>query len=291
MSSFRRTHHQGSAVHDFELRFENRNSEDVHNEALAATLAERQRINDTARRAIQLENARLERQRLQQHLVQEEERVRLEEERVQEEIRLREIENRARQIPKVPARVPTPPPSTQPPIQEPKPTAPPTSQPAPAAASIAQPQPLVTQPQKTPSNAFQTTTPAQPHTTQPSNPFAQSAKSASNPFAPASTPATAPPLTQQPPAAVAPAQALAHASSTQSPGHLMAGVDRYVEIHKNLKGLRKYVNNAGEQNSAFKKAAGELRRKIRMAIGQCVPDKSKNKGPVSVWFMFATNSI
>ena len=279
MSSFRRSHHRGPVIYDHDIRFENRNSEEVHREALAAAYAEHQKIYDAAVRANQLEQARLEQLRLQQHNIQEEERVRLEEERVREQIRLQELQDRARQIPKVPARVPTPPPSAQPPIPETKSAAPPSTKAASAAAErpVAQPAPQVTQPTPTPINPFPNATPAQAPTTQSFNPFAQTGQPASTPFAPASQPATTPSQPTPQPAATTQQQS----TPAQSVQHLLHGVDRYVEIHKSLKDLRKYVNSAGDANKEFKKAAGELRRTLRMAIGQCVSDKSKNKGPVS----------
>ena len=279
MSSFRRSHHPSSPPYDYELRFENRNSEDVHREALAAAYTEHQRIQEAAVRATRLEEARLEQLRLQQQTIQEEERVRLEEERVREQIRLREIENRAKQIPKVPARIPTPPPSAQTPAQETKPSAPASSQLAPAAAVPSTHQsttPVAQPPIAQPFNQVQTT---QPPTTQPSNSFTQPVSQPSNPFVqqPAVVPSTiSQPATQLPMKTTPP-----QPSTTQMHPYLLAGVDRYVEIHKSLKELRKYVNNAGNTDKPFKKQVGDLRRTLRMAVGQCVKDKSKNKDPVS----------
>jgi nucleoporin GLE1 len=330
MSSFRRSHHASSTLSDFDTRFENRNSEDVHTAVLAASYAEHLRINECARLAVEVEEARLYRLKLQEQASQEEERVRLLEERTREEIRLREIENRARQIPKVPARVSTPPPA---PAQESKPAAPISTQSPPAVCQpIAQQQHATQTATTQPSNILQTT---QAPTTQAFNVFSTQEPAANqcvNPFAPATLKAPNPtaqeptpssnPFAQQPSQAanpfaqptLQPANASLqqqiqqlNTSATTSPAQtqtapkpritsppqqsiavrnhafLLEGVTKYVEIHQNLKRLRQFVKNGCEVDKKLKNQVGDLRRTLRMAIGQIMKDKSQNKEPVSTY--------
>lgn len=309
MSSPRRNHHSSSTYCDFFTRFENRNSEEVHAAALEAARVDRQRIYEAALRAAQNEELRQQQLKLQEEIKQKEERVRLEEERVREEIRLREIENRAKSIPQVPARVPTPPPSVQQPAATPATRPAPAPAPAPAQSTV-QKQPVATPTTQPPAQSLQsnglrtTQSPAsqpinpfaqkasqplnpfpQPPS-QPSNPFAQEASQQSNPFVQQPTQPSNPfanaasqsqPIPQQPVQSPQP-----QSTAPQSNPQLHPAAGRYVEIHKKLKEFRKYVANLTGSNKAFKNEAGELRRSLRMAIGQCVKDKSKNKGPVSI---------
>lgn len=43
---------------------------------------------------------------------------------------------------------------------------------------------------------------------------------------------------------------------------------RHLEIHKNLKELRKFMNTQAQQNPELKKAMGEMRREIKKSVGQ-----------------------
>lgn len=303
MSSFRRSHSSsGPAIHDYDIRFENRNSEDVHREALAAAYAEHQRIQEAAVRVARLEEARLQQLRLQQQAIQEEERVRLEEARVREETRLRELENRAKQIPKVPAKAPTPPQSSPPATNRPQPAAVPVTQPAPVPANPPTQQsnqPPVTQPPTSQSfNPFQTAIPVQSIPPQSGNPSAQPTSQAPNPFAQVaaqpSNPITqqaapAPSIPRQPPSSL---HTIQPSGPIKPPPYLLAHADRYVEIHQKLKELRKFVKSAGESDAKFRKIMGELRRTLRMSVGQIVKDKSKNKDTVSTWLvLFCVHSL
>lgn len=80
LPSLLRRSHLGS-IYDHDIRFENRNAEDVHKDALAAALAEHERVREIALRAYELNELREEQERLRQHALQEEERVRIETER------------------------------------------------------------------------------------------------------------------------------------------------------------------------------------------------------------------
>jgi nucleoporin GLE1 len=291
MSSSRRDHHAPSAYCDFFIRFENRNSEETHNEALAAAYAERRRIYEEAVRVQHLEELRQEQLRFQEEVRQKEERVRLEEERVREQIRLREIENRAKAIPQVPDRAPTPPLSA--PAQKAGSTtlrvpdkAPPPSAPAQKAGSTTPQVPVKapTPPPSAPAQQPVATSLLAQSPSQVSNPFAQQPSQASNPFAQPSQP-SAPLATAVHPAQAEPRQpaqlAQSHSSAPQSNPYLHPAAGAYVEIHQRLSQLRAAVTNAAEANKRFKNELGDLRRSLRMAIGQIVKDKSKNRGPVS----------
>jgi nucleoporin GLE1 len=237
-------------VYDHDVRFEHRNAEDVHNEALAAALVEHERVRAAALRAYQLNELRLEQERLRLHALQEEERVRIETERAQEECRLRDIENKKKQIPVPAPRVKTPPPRAPSPppaqtAQAPKPA--PANPPAPIAQKAPAQAPAAVSKQPAPSNLFQTTAPAVQETVK----------------SPLSVPEK-------------PAQQVQPSSHTALPH-----IERYAEIHQTLKKLRATIVNEGKQNLAFKKKTGEMRRAIRTSMGQLTGEKGSNKQPVS----------
>jgi nucleoporin GLE1 len=239
-SLLRRSHI--STVYDHDLRFDNRNSEDVHKDALAKALAEHERIRVLALRAYQLNEAREAQERLRLHTLQEEERVRILTERAEEECRLREIENKARQIPKPAPLIPRAP--TPPPVEEPKPPPPPVQEPPqqtapPAAAQQQQTQPITQQ------NTFQTNQ-------QPPQP----------PLPPQIT--NSPQLQQQ----VAPPVQAPRPTQSTPRSHLLPGIERYIAIHENLKDFRKKFKDIQESNKAYKTQSGNMRRKLRMALGQ-----------------------
>jgi nucleoporin GLE1 len=255
LPSLLRRSHLGS-TYDHDIRFENRNAEDVHKHALAASLAEHERIREIALRAYELNELRLEQERLRQHALQEEERVRIETERAREECRLREIENKKKQIPvpapraKSPPRAPSPPPPVIPPSKPPASA----GQPAPGVQK-AQPQPAIaTAKLPSPSNLFQAVGQKPAPSTQPA------IRDATRPPAPSLQVQSAP---------------------THNSGHTLPHVERYAEIHQTLKKLRAMIVNEGKQNLPFKKKTGEMRRAIRTSMGQLTGEKGSNKQPVS----------
>lgn len=254
-SLLRRSHIH--SVYEHDERFENRNSEDVHRDALAAAQAERDRVRHIAVQALALHEMREEQLKLRQKTAQESERVRLEHERAMELVRIRELENKARSIPKPPPRLPTPPPRDPtpppPPVEKPK-------SPAPA------PQPPVQAPQPTASIQQ----PAAPKSlSQQPNPFKAPSTSTQppaptpQPKAPESTPKPQPP------------------QNTATPSHVAPDVQRYLEIHQSLKVLRKHIVDAGKQDADLKKKTGEMRRSIRQSLGQLTGEKGANRTPVS----------
>ncbi|TVY85960.1 Nucleoporin [Lachnellula willkommii] len=268
-SLLRRSHiHQGPAHdYDHDTRFENRNSEDVHRDALAAAHTERERVRAIAIEALSLYELTQEQQQLRQKTEQEEQRVKLEHERAVELVRIRELENKARQIPKPPPRLPTPPP---PPVQKPAPiiNPPPAAPTPPVQAPPSQPAQHQPQPQ----------TQTQPTPPNPNpNPFATTQPP------PASRPAQTPQF--QAPAPPRPPQPQNHVtaptSNATTPSHVYPGVERYLEIHKSLKKLRLFITNAGKADKALKTKTGEMRRAMRQSIGQLTAEKGANKVPLN----------
>lgn len=57
---------------------------------------------------------------------------------------------------------------------------------------------------------------------------------------------------------------------------------RYLEIHKNLKELRKSMVQQAKQDSKLKSRMGDMRRDIKKSVGQIIEGKGKNTKPVSL---------
>ena len=78
-------------------------------------------------------------------------------------------------------------------------------------------------------------------------------------------------------------------------GHLkperVAEHDRYLDIHKNLKVLRKAVAEEGKSNKSFKTAIGDSRRTIRKCVGQITDVKGANQKPVSYLYAYNLKSL
>lgn len=56
--------------------------------------------------------------------------------------------------------------------------------------------------------------------------------------------------------------------------------DRYVELHKVLKDMRKWLQGMGKQQPALKQAMGDMRRAIKKCVGQLRDGKGTNKQQV-----------
>ena len=264
--------HISTSIYDHDVRFDNRNSEDVHKDALAAAQAEHDRVREIALRAFQLNELRESQLKLHLHARQEEERIRIERERALEAIRIRELENKARQIPKPPPRVPTPPP-VEVPARVPSPKA------SPSPETKAPPPAL----KPAPSQIHKPPTAPQPTPQLVPIPFSNPRNSSQ--VGPTSqTPAPFVPETQVP----TQQQKLVQAPQPKTPppnngpaSHVLPDVERYTAIHKRLKELRKYITDLGKQNPPFKKKTGEMRRAIRQSVGQLIGEKGANKVPAS----------
>ncbi|KAH8679686.1 GLE1-like protein-domain-containing protein [Tricladium varicosporioides] len=283
--SQRRT--RSSSTYDHTVQFENRNSEDVHKEALAAAQAEHDRVREVAMRAFELEILRLEQLRLHQIVDQEEERVRIETERAHEAVRLRELENKARQIPVPPPRLPTPPPA---PVEAPKPPPPPVEQvPKVTASSTSNSQHQsngITVPPSSENLPKQQPVQAQ----QPVNPFSNSPSTTTPAVAaPRSAPQSQAPTTvnlssqtSQPPAPPPSVPATSVRTVSPQSAHILPHAERYTEIHKRLKALRKYVKeDVPRTHPTLKKRTGEMRRELNKYLGQLTDKPSENKKPLN----------
>lgn len=66
---------------------------------------------------------------------------------------------------------------------------------------------------------------------------------------------------------------------------------RYLEVHQNLKKMRKFMNDEAKRNPTLKKQMGESRREIRKRVGQLTGDTKKNTEPVGHWSCPFPNSF
>lgn len=266
---------------------ENRNNELSHRDALIAAQVEHERVREAAIRVYELHELKEEHRRIVELERREEERLKAEALVVAEELRLREL--KAKTIPK-------PPPEPEP--QPPKPA--PVAAPAKAEAS-----PTVNgttpkrdskdhQPSTTPNTEVKKPAPA------PGNPFAPQNKPApSNPFAPTTqrkpspfnTPAAAPqtqPTTASNPFAQPNGTTASQPAAVAKPQPAAAPVptvDRYSQIHQELKKLRKELQAQSKvAGSPLKGNMGTFRREIRVCIGQLTGVKGANTQPVSRTF-------
>ncbi|PQE19377.1 Nucleoporin GLE1 protein [Rutstroemia sp. NJR-2017a BBW] len=283
-------------VYDHDVRFENRNAEELHHDVLEAARLEHERVRAEALRVFELNTMKEEQIRAQREIQAEQERIRLETVRLQleenrveaerqnalAEIKRRELEEAARKIPVVPPKPPTPPP-----VQPPAPAAPT----PPPAQSQPQSQPARREniPPEAPrqNNAFAQARPQQPdafsqnNTPQQTNSFPNQPLQATqqsngshntNNSIQASKSSVAPAQSQPPPAAARP---------SATPSHILPDVERYSQIHQNLKQLRQYLAAEAKTNKQFKTMYGDMRRKIRQTVGQLTGERGANKQPMN----------
>lgn len=69
---------------------------------------------------------------------------------------------------------------------------------------------------------------------------------------------------------------VAPADSKAEPEH-----QKYIEIHQNLKKLRKMVKQGVQHDSKLKERIGDMRREIKKCVGQLISGKGANKAPAS----------
>lgn len=288
-------------VYEHDKRFNNRNAEEVHYGILEAARLEHERVRNEALRIFQLTLAQEQQLRAQNEVRAEEERLQIEEMRLKieenrvkterknvlAEIKRRELEEEARKIPVIPPKPPTPPA-----VAAPTPVAPP-AQMAPSQPQ-SQTQPECQQPQQnntgrglfgTPSqqiNGLGQNRPQQANSLSQPQPQTQSQPPAQDGFSSNQQPSVQPfakPPSQQPSQSSQPSGTRQPTSS--STDHLIPGVERYVEIHQNLKKLRQYLLTEGKTNIPFKKMLGDYRRSIRQTCGQLTGERGANKACVS----------
>ena len=85
---------------------------------------------------------------------------------------------------------------------------------------------------------------------------------------------------QEKPATIAPSQTSAPAHQSQQSNIREVEHQRYLDIHKRLKELRKFLLNNSIQNPTLKKSMGSMRRTIRKCVGQLTEGKGANRAPV-----------
>lgn len=243
-----------SPDHPFRAAFfsDQRNTELSHRDALAAAQVEHERVREAALRAYEMHELKEEHRRIVDQGRKEEERLKAEARVAAEERRLQELRTQT-----VPKPAPPPPPPPPEPESEPKPT------PETAALQAAKPaSPGVKKPAQTAVTRAKTA-PQQP----PAGPQQLNGLPA-NQNKPAAAPA--------PSAAVGPAIA-APAPQTKRD----AAPDRYVQIHQELKALRRdLLAQSKTPGSPLKGKMGTFRREIRVAIGQLTGGRGANTQPV-----------
>jgi nucleoporin GLE1 len=282
-----------------ELLNDDRNSESRHRHLLEAAKKEHDRVREEAERVILEHQKKEERQQLLEEKRKEEKRIQLEEQIAAERLKLLALKKKKVEIPPAPPVQPKSDPE-KPPATSSGTTPPPAAQAASAALNGAAPQ---TSPPKQPApNPFANLKDQPQPSLQPatSSTLATAAKpaatsgagvppakppsafgGASNPFAistlingsngatpPQPTPASAKTLVSAPPQVPA-------AKPT---------VDRYTEIHRNLKALRKSMKEQLGQNKALKSRMGDMRREIVKSIGQLTSGAGANRKQVRVMF-------
>lgn len=259
-----------------------RNNETSHLDALAAAQVEHERVRQAAIRVYELHELKEEHDRIIEQGKKEQERLKREAQVAADEKRLQEL--KAKSIPKPapppppPAAPPAAPPSASPsePKQDPlRPPPKPATQPADQKAPISTPkqeQPLSPKPQ-TNGFALPQTQPKQP--AQPSAPTADAAKPVNN-----ATLAPAPPPPAKPQPAPA-AQPTVPAQAQESAQPAAQWTKRYLEIHQDLKKLRKELQaQAKVPGSPLKGNMGTFRREIRVSVGQLTTGRGANAQPV-----------
>ncbi|KAK5993459.1 mRNA export factor GLE1 [Cladobotryum mycophilum] len=255
-----------------------RNNELSHRDALAAAQAEHDRVREAAIRVYELHELKEEHQRIIELERKEQERLRVEAALVVEEKRLREL--RARTIPKLPPEpVPEPPKRIEPTPTQNTPAAfqakkPEVAQPKPAQAEVKLPAPgaalqingLLNQDRPTTTNGFRSLPQKPLEVAVNSNPQLNNNNH------------TTPPVKVTPPAQ-APAVQPPVPSLSQGQKAL---VDRYNEIHQELKKLRKVLQaEAKVAGSPLKGKMGTYRREIRVSIGQLTAGRGANAQPIT----------
>lgn len=258
--------------------FDSRNDELSHLDALAAALAEHDRVREAALRVYELHELKEESDRIQQQQKKEQDRLSIEAEIAAKELKLQEL--RAKSIPK-PA--PKPEPVKSAPSQPPRPAERELEQQVPKPAVVKQePAP----PLKPLTNGFGSNAakPAQPALQLQAAQPAQLAPAAltlgqQQPQKPdATSQALPPPVATQPKSAPAPAQP---APAASQPPKLPQATERYVQIHQELKKLRASLQaEAKVPGSPLKGTMGTYRREIRVSIGQLTSGRGANAQPV-----------
>ncbi|KAF3061543.1 Nucleoporin GLE1 [Daldinia childiae] len=255
---------------------ESRNTATSHQDALARAQAEHDRVREAAIRVYHDHELQEEQKRLLEQQKRILEQQKLEEERIRAEERLRAEEERlralkAKTVPKLPPEPPTPIVHTNGAAAAPAQIkATPTTANSGVLSSSKSPPFGVQQPALTNGLSGHANGTLQPH---PLQPFGQpktipQGQSLSGPS----------PFTQ-PTNAILQPNGLSAAAPAKPP--VAINVDRYVEIHKNLKKLRASLLQQSKLSPPLKKRMGDMRRELRKNMGQLVGEKGGNKKQIA----------
>ncbi|KAK4193017.1 putative nucleoporin GLE1 [Podospora australis] len=264
-----------------EIFDEGRNSEARHRLVLEASQKEHIRVREEAERILNETLLRDEQQRVLEERQREERRIRAEEQLASERVRLNALKAKKVEIPPL---LPDPePPAAPPAAVNGKATPTTTSQPAAATARADGPSTQPTVPTQVNGSTLlksQQTPAAQPL----ANPIT------SNAPVPAATPTPAL-SSPKPTSSALGINGLLNnnvavngtnappATSMATPPPQPPAQDRYTEIHKNLKALRRSMVDQAKNNQLLKNRMGDMRREIRKCVGQLVSGvPSKNRG-------------
>ncbi|KAL2146579.1 hypothetical protein VTI28DRAFT_3470 [Corynascus sepedonium] len=238
-----------------EILSDDRNSEARHRFLLEAAKREHERVREEAERVYREQLQKEERQRLLDARRKEEERIRLEEELAADRARLNALKAKKIEIP--------------PPLPEPEPSAPPAVNGKASAPALSE-KPAPAQSNGARVKSVPTSKPSAPSI--PSPPQSQAPATVLNkvpePAKPASSVLGVNGLinrTSQVAGAI-PDAGTSLPVPQQQP--TQARPDRYTEIHKNLKMLRKFMADQAKTNPALKGRMGDMRREIRKSVGQ-----------------------
>jgi nucleoporin GLE1 len=246
-----------------EILADDRNSEARHRHLLEAARREHERVREDAERVYREQLQKDERQRLLDERRKEEERIRLEEQLAAERVRLNAL--KAKKI-AIPPPLPDPEPPVLPaavkgktPASAPPNGIAPQQQATTPAAPVAASLPGVVPVPKPPAVAQ----PTQPQTQTP----AAIPNKASEPTRPAGSVLGINGLLNNSPQPNGVASTPG-TSRSPAPPPAQPRPDRYSEIHKNLKILRKSMADQSKTNPALKERMGDMRREIRKSVGQ-----------------------
>ena len=70
-----------------------------------------------------------------------------------------------------------------------------------------------------------------------------------------------------------------------------AEYQRYLEIHRKLKELRKFLTDQAKQDTSLRTQVGDMRRSIRKCVGQLTEGKNTNRAPVNLSFYSSSSSF
>lgn len=251
---------------------DDRNTETSHLDALAAAQAEHDRVREAAIRVYELHELREEHQRILDQERREQERLKAEAELAAEEKRLQEL--KAKSIPKPPPPAAPEAPKT---ISEALAADNPKEAKRPSAAAPANPG---LKPQVPSQNGIPATQ-AKPAVSFPPHPQIRQQPGSQEAVAQRS-------IAPSPKATVIPSvPSTAPAKATSQTAMAKPAVDRFVQIHGELKTLRKDMMALSKApGSPLKGKVGTYRREIRVAIGQLTSGKGANVQPVRLVSIF-----